>query len=150
MPRKKKVVAADDGWSTINSGPSPRPEGVDPLHTLNTPTPTSRPVEPPSKSYEQVLASYKKYREVLRSSEAWKIVMTFVDTILIPQVVKKRERLKKCVCLGLGSLEAGFEDTYRNSHYQLTLLEALIEAFGWRSSCKAFLPCFSSEKPSAH
>ncbi|KAF8457517.1 hypothetical protein BGX38DRAFT_798152 [Terfezia claveryi] len=133
MPRKKRVVATGDGWSSVKSGPSPRPEGVDPLHTLNTSTSTSRPVEPPSKSYEEVLASYKKYRETLRSSEAWKKVMTFVDTILIPQVVKKGGRLKKCVCLGLGSLEAGLEDIYRNSHYQLILLEALIEAFGWRS-----------------
>lgn len=134
MPRKKRVVATGDGWSSVNSGPSPRPEGVDPLLTLNTSTSTSRPVEPPSKSYEEVLASYKKYRDILRSSEAWKKVMTFVDKILIPQVVKKGERLKKCVCLGLGSLEAGLEDIYRNSHYQLILLEALIEAFGWRSS----------------
>jgi len=146
MPRKKKVVDAGDGWSTVKSGPSPRPEGVDPLHTLNTHASTSKPVEPPSRSYEQVLASYKKYRETLRGSEAWKKVMTFVDTILIPQVVKKGERLKKCVCLGLGSLEAGHEDFYRNSHYQLILLEALLEAFEWRSSCKAHLPLLSSGK----
>lgn len=140
MPRKKKTLSGPDGWSTVTSGPSPRPEGVDPLNTLNTSVSTPKPAKAPLKSYEQVLASYNRYRAILRSSEAWTTVMAFVEATLVPEVVKNEKRLKKCICLGLGSLEAGMEDTHRNSHYQLVLLEALLEAFGWRSSCKELIP----------
>lgn len=131
MPRRKKVQDSGDGWSTVTSGPSPRPTGVDPLNTLRA---RKYVVEPPSKSYEQVLASYNKYREILRGSEEWKTVLDFVETTLLPQVVENGG-MNKCVCLGLGSLEAGMEERSKNSHYQLVLLEALIEAFGWRHSC---------------
>ena len=61
--------------------------------------------------------------------------MEFVKTTLVPYVT--HGKFDKCVCLGLGSLESR-NAHHTQSHYQLAFLEGLMEAFGWRGSCKPF------------
>jgi len=160
MPRKKKIQVSEDGWSTVTSGPSPRPPGVDPLNTLNTPhLGGGDGMATSSKTYERAYREYRQIRSTLVMSENYKKVISFAEFVLLPNLVKSstykephivavekdgmtiediamvtptRGKIDKCICLALGSLSGDIDNT--SSMYQLALLKGLLDLFGWRNT----------------
>ena len=134
MGRKKsKTIASSDGWSTVVNVPSARPTGITPLNTLMADLSISDPSPSSARatiSYETLHQRYINHSIKLRQSQNWQAVMEFVSTVLLPNVTRAGAKKRKCVCLGLGSMESDSE-LAPISMMQLALLLGVLEGLGW-------------------